>query len=167
MAFLLLGRKLAETGQPKAEASTLPDELKAAGLACDHLRADKGLERAADGRSECVRIDMDLRNHEGLADVRAALLINDLDQFSLETSARCWISKLEDALHPIIEAFGRAIEQHQSGVTGNKLKICRVDPATGELSGTPAKGDVGKCTAAIVVTDGMNTTNGEIKLTVK
>src|SRR3546814_15406444 len=46
--------------------------FRSAALARDHLRADEGLERAGDGRGQGLGIDMHFRDHEGLADVRAA-----------------------------------------------------------------------------------------------
>jgi hypothetical protein len=76
--------ELGEPGQREAQAAVSPAEAEAAIVAGDHLRADEGLERAGDGRSEAGRIDLHLADDEGLADVRAALLLDDLDELGLE-----------------------------------------------------------------------------------
>src|SRR3546814_2678550 len=86
--FLLVGGKLLEAGEREAEATLRPAETEGAALARDHLRADEGLERAGDGRGQGLGIDMHFRDHEGLADVRAALFLDDSDELGLEAAVR-------------------------------------------------------------------------------
>src|SRR3546814_6914040 len=111
--FLLVGGKLLEAGERDAETTLRPAETEGAALARDHLRADEGLERAGDGRGQGLGIDMHFRDHEGLADVRAALFLDDSDELGLEAAVRGGIGELQDARHPVVEAFRRS-EEHTS-----------------------------------------------------
>ncbi len=79
-----------------------------------------------------IGIDAHRRDDERLADVGAALLVDDLDQFGLEVSARRGIGHLQNLLHPVIEALGRAVEQHQRGVAGDEFEIMCLDAAAAE-----------------------------------
>src|SRR3546814_10105214 len=118
---LLVGGKLREAGEREAEATLRPAETEGAALARDHLRADDGLERAGDGRGQGLGIDMHFRDHEGLADVRAALFLADSDEPGLEAAVRGGIGELQDVRHPVIEALGCPVEDHQRRVgTGNE-----------------------------------------------
>ena len=76
-------------------------------------------------------------NDEGLADVRAALLVDDLDELGLEAAIACGISELQDLVHPVIEALRTAIEENKGGIASDKLEIVGLDPraADGQLLG--------------------------------
>ena len=136
---LFVSGKLLEAGQREAEASLRPAETESAALARDHLRADEGLERTGDGRRQGLGIDVYFGDHEGLADVRAALFLDDLHQLCLERAVRGGIGKLQDVGHPVVEAFWCPVEEHQRRVAGDKLEIGRVDPAARD--GDPLGGD--------------------------
>lgn len=86
-------------------------------------------ERAGDGCGEARGVDHHRANHEGLADIGAALLVDDPDQFGLEAAVRRRIGHFEDLLHPVVEALGRAVQQHQRGVAGDELEVMGIDPA--------------------------------------
>src|SRR3546814_14760434 len=60
----------------------------AAIIAGDHLRADEGLERAGDSRSEAAWVDIHSADDESLADVGAALLLDDLDELAFQPHMR-------------------------------------------------------------------------------
>src|SRR5690606_40720535 len=78
-------------------------------------------------------------NHEGLADVRAALFLDDLYELGLEATVGGGIGELQDVRHPVVEAFGCPVEEHQCRVAGDELEIRRVDPAARD--GEPRGGD--------------------------
>ena len=90
------------------------------------------LERLAVSLREAAQhggVDMHFRDHEGLADVRAALLLDDSDELGLEAAVRGGIGELQDVRHPVVEAFGCPVEEHQRRVAGDELEIGCVDPA--------------------------------------
>src|SRR3546814_19125638 len=110
--FLLVGGKLLEAGEREAEATLRPAETEGAALARDHLRADEGLERAGDGRGQGLGIDMHFRDHEGLADVRAALFLDDSEELGLEAALRGGVGWLQVVRPRILEAFWGPGEEH-------------------------------------------------------
>src|SRR3546814_7815513 len=89
--------------------------------------------------SDLLGCDMHFRDHEGLAEVRAALFLDDSDELGLEAAVRGGIGELQDVRHPVIEAFGCPVEEHQRRVAGDELEIGRVDPAARD--GDPLGGD--------------------------
>src|SRR3546814_7486425 len=78
------------------------------------------------GRSRGLGLDMHFRDHEGLADVRAALFLEDSDELGLEAAVRGGIGELQYARHPVVEAFRCPVEEHQRRVAGDELAIGRV-----------------------------------------
>jgi hypothetical protein len=42
------------------------------------------------------------------------------------------VGDLQDLPHPVVEAFGRAVEEHQRGVARNEFQILRFDTAAAE-----------------------------------
>jgi hypothetical protein len=72
-----------------------------------------------------------------LGDVRATLFLDDPDEIGLEATVACRISKLQDFVHPVIEALGAAIEENERGIAGHEFEIVGLDPraADGELLG--------------------------------
>ena len=82
MVFLLVfGGKLAEAG----EAAPVPAKFEAPLLARDHLRADKGLERAGDDSGERLRVDLhSLDDGAWLMSETGCLFVDDLDELGLD-----------------------------------------------------------------------------------
>src|SRR3546814_8529834 len=102
-------------------------------MAGDHLRADEGLERAGDGRSEAAWVDIHSADDESLADVGAALLLDDLDELAFQPPMGSRIGELQDLAHPVIETLRAAIEQHQRGVAGHELEVMGSEGQTSEI----------------------------------
>src|SRR3546814_4129024 len=67
-----------------------------------------------------------------LADVGAALLLDDLDELAFQPPMGSRIGELQDLAHPVIETLRAAIEQHQRGVAGHELEVMGVRPRSGE-----------------------------------
>ena len=121
-----------ETCKAEAETAAGPSKFEAALLARDDLRSDEGLERSGDTGGQRLGIDAHRGDDEGLADIRASLFVDNLDELGLEVAARGRIGHLQDLLHPVVETFRRAVEEHQRGVAGDELEIVRFDAAAAE-----------------------------------